>query len=98
MIDLSSLFGQIDIYLFDQILRGRIAPGMKIFDAGCGRGRNLVFFLDQGYEVCAVDPDPAAIDHVRPSPPAGLPGCPPRTSGRRASNRAAFRTAVRMSW
>ena len=65
MIDLSSLFGQIDIYLFDQILRGRIAPGMTVFDAGCGRGRNLVFFLGQGYDVRAVDPDPAAIDAVR---------------------------------
>ncbi len=65
MIDLSSLFGQIDIYLFDQILRGRVSPGMAVFDAGCGHGRNLVFFLGQGYEVCAVDPDPAAIEAVR---------------------------------
>ena len=65
MLDLDSLFGQIDIYLFDQILRGRIAPGMRIFDAGCGGGRNLVFLLQQGYDVCAVDPDPAAIRGVR---------------------------------
>ena len=65
MIELSSLFGQIDIYLFDQILRRRIAPGMTVFDAGCGRGRNLVFFLGQGYDVFAVDPDPAAIEDVR---------------------------------
>ena len=65
MIDLSSLFGQIDIYLFDQILRGRIAPGMSVFDAGCGNGRNLVFFLSQGYDVCAVDPDPGAVQTVR---------------------------------
>jgi hypothetical protein len=26
-------FGQIDIYLFDQLLRGRIRPGMRVFDA-----------------------------------------------------------------
>ena len=65
MLDLDALFGQIDIYLFDQILRGRIAPGMRVFDAGCGSGRNLVFLLQQGYEVCAVDPDPAAIRSVR---------------------------------
>lgn len=65
MLDLNSLFGQIDIYLFDQILRGRIAPGMRIFDAGCGGGRNLVFLLQQGYDVCAVDPDPAAVRSVR---------------------------------
>jgi tellurite methyltransferase len=65
MIDLSALFGPIDIYLFDQILRKNIAPGMRVFDAGCGQGRNLIFFLNQGYDVCAVDPDPNAIDAVR---------------------------------
>ena len=64
-VQLSSLFGQIDIYLFDQLLRGRIAPGMTIFDAGCGEGRNLVFFLNQDYDVSAVDPDAGAVDSVR---------------------------------
>jgi tellurite methyltransferase len=65
MLDLPSLFGQIDIYLFDQLLRGRIVPGMSVLDAGCGRGRNLVFFLRQDYDVCAIDPDPEAIRAVR---------------------------------
>jgi tellurite methyltransferase len=65
MLDLSATFGPIDIYLFDQILRGRIAPGMRVFDAGCGHGRNLVFFLNQGYDVSAVDPDPGSIEAVR---------------------------------
>ena len=41
-------FGQIDIYLFDQLLKGRISPGMRILDAGCGSGRNLVYFLREG--------------------------------------------------
>src|SRR5215471_8413623 len=58
-------FGQIDIYLFDQILRGRILPGMRILDAGCGSGRNLVYFLREGYEVFAADADSRAIDAVR---------------------------------
>ncbi len=64
-LDLRSLFGGIDIYLFDQVLRGRIVPGMSVLEAGCGRGRNLVFFLGQGYEVRALDPDPAAIRSVQ---------------------------------
>jgi tellurite methyltransferase len=65
MIDLLSFFGQIDIYLFDQLLRGRIVPGMSVLDAGCGRGRNLIFFLRQAYNVCAIDPDADAIHAVR---------------------------------
>lgn len=63
--DLAALFGGIDVYLFDQLLRGRIAPGMRVLDVGCGRGRNLVFLLREGYEVLALDPDPAAVAAVR---------------------------------
>jgi tellurite methyltransferase len=58
-------FGSIDIYLFDQILKRRIAPGMKIVDAGCGSGRNLVYLLREGYEVFAVDANPGAVEDVR---------------------------------
>ena len=65
MIDLRSHFGQIDIYLFDQLLRGRIGPGMTVLDAGCGDGRNLVFFLRHAYQIYAVDPDASAIRAVR---------------------------------
>lgn len=65
MTDLPSLFGPIDIYLFDQLLRGRIRPGMTVLDAGCGGGRNLVFLLREGYEVYGLDPNPEAIRAVR---------------------------------
>jgi SAM-dependent methyltransferase len=62
---LQEQFGQIDIYLFDQLLKGRIRPGMKILDAGCGAGRNIVYFLREGYEVFAADADVEAIEGVR---------------------------------
>src|SRR5882724_7729427 len=65
MSDLQKQFGQIDIYLFDQLLRGRVAPGMRILDAGCGSGRNLVYLLAQGYEVFGADQDPRCVDEVR---------------------------------
>ena len=58
-------FGQIDIYVFDQLLRGNIAAGMRVLDAGCGYGRNLVYLLREGAEVSALDADPAAVEHVR---------------------------------
>jgi tellurite methyltransferase len=69
-------FGQIDIYLFDQLLKGRISPGMRILDAGCGDGRNLVYFLREGYEVYASDSDAAAVDSVRALARAVAPGLP----------------------
>ena len=58
-------FGQIDIYVFDQILRENIGMGMRVLDAGCGYGRNLVYLLRAGCEVYALDADPAGVDHVR---------------------------------
>ena len=62
---LQEQFGQIDIYLFDQLLKGTIAPGLRILDAGCGGGRNLVYFLREGYGVCAADVDPQAVESIR---------------------------------
>ncbi len=59
------LFGEIDIYVFDQILRGNIAPGMRILDAGCGYGRNLVYLLRERAEIFAIDASPKAVEHVR---------------------------------
>lgn len=62
---LQEQFGQIDIYLFDQILRGNIEPSMTVLDAGCGYGRNLVHLLRTGCQVFAIDEDPQAVEHVR---------------------------------
>ena len=63
--DVQEQFGQIDIYVFDQILRGNIAAGMKVLDAGCGYGRNLVWLLREGAEVFALDADAGGVEHVR---------------------------------
>lgn len=77
VLDVRTLFGDIDIYLFDQILRGRVRPGMRVFDAGCGGGRNLVFFLRQGYAVTGVDSDPAAVASMRALADRLAPGSEP---------------------
>jgi tellurite methyltransferase len=58
-------FGQIDIYVFDQILRGNITSDLRVLDAGCGYGRNLVHLLREGCEIFALDADPDAVEHVR---------------------------------
>jgi SAM-dependent methyltransferase len=62
---LQEQFGEIDIYLFDQLLKGRIAPGMRVLDAGCGGGRNLVYLLREGYEVFAADVNAGEVAAVR---------------------------------
>jgi tellurite methyltransferase len=73
---LQEQFGQIDIYLFDQLLKGRISPGMRILDAGCGSGRNLVYFLREGYEVYAADSDAQSVESVRSLARQFAPGLP----------------------
>jgi SAM-dependent methyltransferase len=59
------LLGQIDIYLFDQLQRGRIAPGMRVLDAGCGPGRNIEYLLRAGFDVFACDVDERVVETVQ---------------------------------
>lgn len=96
--DLAAEFGDIDIYVFDQLLRGRIVPaagrhgetspkpgaaspegrrGVRVFDAGCGGGRNLVYLLRNGFDVCGNDIDPGAVARVRAMAAAIAPGAKP---------------------
>jgi SAM-dependent methyltransferase len=63
--ELRSWFGEIDIYLFDQILKGRFNHRRRVLDAGCGDGRNLPYFLRRGFSCFGIDRDPGAIDQVR---------------------------------
>jgi len=62
---LQELFGHIDIYLFDQLLRGNITAGMRIFEAGTGGGRNLVYLMQAGYTIMGLDREPRAVEAVR---------------------------------
>jgi tellurite methyltransferase len=76
MPSLQQQFGHIDIYLFDQLLRGNITPGMRILDAGCGGGRNLVYLLREGYEIFAADANPSAVEQLRALAAALAPTLP----------------------
>jgi SAM-dependent methyltransferase len=77
MIDLRETFGDIDIYLFDQLLRGRIPSSARILDAGCGGGRNLVYFLRAGFDIYGVDVSAEAIASVRALSVTLAPGLDP---------------------
>ncbi len=65
MNDLAAQFGHIDIYLFDQLLRGRITETDRIVDVGCGGGRNLAYLLRSGYDVYGTDANADAIASLR---------------------------------
>ncbi len=58
-------FGNIDVYLFDQLLKGTYDECKAILDAGCGTGRNLLYFLKSGAQVYGVDRDPEAIAQLK---------------------------------
>jgi tellurite methyltransferase len=75
--ELRQEFGEIDIYLFDQLLRGRFDRRRRVLDAGCGFGRNLPYFLRHGFDVWAVDADAAAVASVRRLAAGLNPALPP---------------------
>ena len=60
-----SIFSEIDIYVFDQLLKGRFDSARRVLDAGCGEGRNLHYLLTTGRECFGIDRQPAAIDEIR---------------------------------
>ena len=65
MVNLREEFGDIDIYLFDQLLKGRIDNSKRILDAGCGGGRNLTYFLKNGFNVYAIEKNHDSIERVK---------------------------------
>jgi SAM-dependent methyltransferase len=90
MSDLHDQFGEIDIYLFDQLLRRRIVPGMRVLDVGCGSGRNLVYLMRSHWEVFGIDPDPIAIQIVQRLAANVAPHLPPDNFRAEAVERTTF--------
>lgn len=88
--NLQEQFGGIDVYLFDQLLKGRFEPGMRVLDAGCGSGRNLVYFLREGFEVYGVDHSHDAVAHVRGLARALAPHIPEENFRREPVERMSF--------
>lgn len=52
---------KVDIYLLDQILKGRYLANEAILDAGCGGGRNLKWFLQHDFKLYGIDADKKRI-------------------------------------
>lgn len=75
--ELLAEFGQIDIYVFDQLLRGRITSSMRVLDAGCGAGRNSEYLMRCGTEIYGVDSDPDQVARIRGVAAQAAPGLSP---------------------
>lgn len=77
MKNIGEIFGDIDIYLFDQIQKGRFAPEMKILDAGAGGGRNLIYFMRTGFNIFAIDRQESSIAQIKHFAKMLAPDLPP---------------------
>ena len=63
--DIRATFGEVDIYVFDQLQKGRFDSARRVLDAGCGEGRNLHYLLKEGRECFGIDRTTEAIDDIR---------------------------------
>lgn len=73
---LRETFGTIDVYLFGQLLRGRFDACRSILEIGCHKGRNLIYFLRNGFEVFGIDRDADAIREMQALASRLAPGLP----------------------
>lgn len=56
--------GNIDIYLLDQVFKGRYQEEDRILDAGCGVGRNSHYFIENNFSIYGIDQNQEAIDSI----------------------------------
>lgn len=63
--ELNHALGNIDLFLLDQILKGRFENTDRILDAGCGEGRNLTYFIRNEYDVWGIDNNATALKMLR---------------------------------
>lgn len=74
---LQEAFGEIDIYVFDQLLKGRFDSARAVLDAGCGEGRNLHYLLARGLDCYGIDRAPEAVADIRALAARLAPSLPP---------------------
>jgi 2-polyprenyl-3-methyl-5-hydroxy-6-metoxy-1,4-benzoquinol methylase len=58
---LNSALGNADLILVDQILKNRFHKQMRILDAGCGEGRNMVYFIKNDFRIYGIDANADAV-------------------------------------
>lgn len=56
--------GNMDIYIIDQLMKGRINDSDILLDAGFGKGRNLEYFVRNNYSIYGIDHNPSYLPIV----------------------------------
>lgn len=74
--DVLAWLGTTDVYVLDQVMRGRLRPPMRVLDAGCGDGRNVEMLLRAGCDVHGIDASPEAVERARARAAAVAPQVP----------------------
>ena len=62
---IAEIIGSTDIYLVDQIMKGRYKMTDIVLDAGCGYGRNLHWFLRSQMVIYGIDQDVHVIKDLQ---------------------------------
>ena len=63
--NLKSQLQNTDIYIIDQILKGRFDNVKNVLDVGCGSGRNLSYFLQNNFDVFGIDPNEKRLEETK---------------------------------
>jgi SAM-dependent methyltransferase len=63
--EINNELGNADLFLIDQILKGRFSKGIKILDCGCGEGRNMVYFIRNDFAIYGLDKDETSVRLAR---------------------------------
>ena len=56
------ILGNTDVYLVDQILKGRFDCFETVLDVGCGSGRNLQWFAKNNFSITCLDRSAQVLD------------------------------------
>lgn len=59
--EINNQLGDADLFLIDWMLKGNIQADSRILDAGCGSGRNLLYFMQNNFDVIGVDSNESEI-------------------------------------
>ncbi|MFK7953166.1 MAG: class I SAM-dependent methyltransferase [Ekhidna sp.] len=62
--EINNHFGDMDMFLMDLILKGKVSENATVLDVGCGEGRNGIYFINQDYQYTGIDTDTSKVSLI----------------------------------